>query len=98
MPSFGNRASSLMGSTLESDFGIKQSVRLPLGEGTVNQVQVGSAQDEGAASEGLAPGGVWLEARALRKIYGDGASAITILDGIDLSLRQGEMVAIVGPS
>jgi lipoprotein-releasing system ATP-binding protein len=87
-----------MGSTLESDFGIKQSVRLPLGEGTVNQVQVGSAQDEGAASEGLAPGGVWLEARALRKIYGDGATAITILDGIDLSLKQGEMVAIVGPS
>jgi lipoprotein-releasing system ATP-binding protein len=64
----------------------------------VNQVQAGMAQDEGAAPEGSVPGGVWLEARGLRKIYGEAASAITILDGIDLSLRQGEMVAIVGPS
>jgi len=63
----------------------------------VNEVQDSVARDE-SASEGLTPGGVWLEARSLRKVYGAGASAITVLDGIDLSLSPGEMVAIVGPS
>src|SRR6266699_3333248 len=63
----------------------------------MNEVQETVAPDE-SASEGLTPGGVWLEARSLRKVYGAGASAITVLDGIDLSLSQGEMVAIVGPS
>jgi len=42
--------------------------------------------------------GACLEARALRKVYGSGPEAITVLDGIDLVLRPGEMVAIVGPS
>jgi lipoprotein-releasing system ATP-binding protein len=88
----------LMGSTLETEFRIKQSVWSPFGEGAVNHVQTDIPGNEGPAYEGLTPGGVWLEARALRKIYGSGASAITILDGIDLSLRQGEMIAIVGPS
>src|SRR5437660_10799094 len=64
--------------------------------GTVNEVEETLACDEGAASE--TPGGVWLEARSLRKVYGTGARAITVLDAIDLSLSQGEMVAIVGPS
>jgi lipoprotein-releasing system ATP-binding protein len=85
-------------SNLESEFGIKHSVRVPRGEETVNQVQENVASDESAASEGLTPGGIWLEARCLRKVYGTGASAITVLDDVDLSLRQGEMVAIVGPS
>src|SRR5207302_3082109 len=60
------------------------------------EVEETLACDEGAASE--TPGGVWLEARSLRKVYGTGARAITVLDAIDLSLSQGEMVAIVGPS
>ena len=64
----------------------------------MNQVQESVAPDESAAWEGLTPGGIWLEARSLRKVYGTGASAITVLDDIDFSLRQGEMVAIVGPS
>ena len=64
----------------------------------MNQVRESVASDEGFASDGLAPRAVWLEARALRKIYGSGEGAIHVLDGIDLSLRQGEMVAIVGPS
>jgi lipoprotein-releasing system ATP-binding protein len=56
------------------------------------------APDKIADSEAPAAGGVWLEARSLRKVYGSGASVITVLGGIDLSLRQGEMIAIVGPS
>ena len=64
----------------------------------MNEVQEPVASDANAAWEGIAPGGVCLEARSLRKVYGAGANAVTVLDGIDLSLRQGEIVAIVGPS
>lgn len=64
----------------------------------MNEVGETVAPDESAASEGLTPGDVCLEARSLRKVYGSGASAIAVLDGIDLSLHQGDMVAIVGPS
>ena len=39
-----------------------------------------------------------LEARSLRKIYGVGARALTVLADANLSLRRGEMVAIVAPS
>ena len=45
-----------------------------------------------------AVGGACLEARSLRKVYGSGPDAITVLDGIDLVLSPGEMIAIVGPS
>ncbi len=34
----------------------------------------------------------------LRKVYGSGAAAVTALDGIDLTLRRGEVVALTGPS
>ena len=46
----------------------------------------------------LAPDGLLLEARGLRKTYGSADSVITVLDSVNLSLRAGEMVAIVGPS
>ena len=39
-----------------------------------------------------------LEARDLRKTYGQGASAVTVLDGVNLEVAAGEMVAIIGPS
>ena len=64
----------------------------------MNQMQESVASDESASSEGLTPGGIWLEARSLRKVYTAGDTAVTVLDNIDFSLRQGEMVAIVGPS
>jgi lipoprotein-releasing system ATP-binding protein len=64
----------------------------------VSEVGTTVASDAHSASEGATPGGVWLEARSLRKTYGAGANSITVLDGINLSLGQGEMVAIVGPS
>ena len=41
---------------------------------------------------------VVLEARGLRKTYGSGARALTVLSDANLSLRRGEMVAIVAPS
>jgi lipoprotein-releasing system ATP-binding protein len=39
-----------------------------------------------------------LETRKLKKVYGEAPSAVTVLDGIDLEIRQGEMIAVVGPS
>jgi lipoprotein-releasing system ATP-binding protein len=64
----------------------------------VKAVEESLAPVEGAVSANEAPGWVLLEARCLRKIYRSAASTITVLDGVDLSLRQGDMVAIVGPS
>jgi len=45
-----------------------------------------------------AAGGPLLAARGLRKMYGAGASAITVLGGVDFDVTAGEMVAVVGPS
>ena len=39
-----------------------------------------------------------LEGRHLKKIYGSGESSVAVLLDANLSLRQGEMVAIVAPS
>jgi lipoprotein-releasing system ATP-binding protein len=39
-----------------------------------------------------------LEARGLRKIYGQGSSTITVLDRVDFAIERGEMVAVVAPS
>ncbi|MGO9641891.1 MAG: ABC transporter ATP-binding protein [Candidatus Acidiferrales bacterium] len=39
-----------------------------------------------------------LEVRELRKSYGLGEQVVTVLDGANLSVATGEMVAIVGPS
>ncbi|PFG17415.1 putative ABC transport system ATP-binding protein [Propionicimonas paludicola] len=39
-----------------------------------------------------------LELRGLRRVYGSGTTAVTALDGVDLSLQEGEFVAVMGPS
>ena len=39
-----------------------------------------------------------LQAKNLKKIYGSGNNAVHALDGVDLSVKKGEFVAIVGPS
>src|SRR5208282_1343028 len=41
---------------------------------------------------------VVMEARSLKKIYGSGAKSLAVLSDANLSLRQGEIVAIVAPS
>jgi len=41
---------------------------------------------------------VVMEARNLKKIYGAGEKSLSVLSDANLSLRQGEMVAIVAPS
>ena len=42
--------------------------------------------------------GELLRAEGLRKVFASGTQTIAPLDGIDLSIERGEMVAIVGPS
>ncbi len=42
--------------------------------------------------------GALLELAAVTKVYGHGASEVRALDGIDLTIRAGEFVAVMGPS
>lgn len=39
-----------------------------------------------------------IEATGLTKLYGSGASVIRALDGVDLTIRRGEFVAVIGAS
>jgi putative ABC transport system ATP-binding protein len=45
-----------------------------------------------------APAGVAIEATGITRRYGDGATAVDALRGVDLSVRSGELVAVMGPS
>ncbi len=44
------------------------------------------------------PGAPLIELRGVYKIYGAGESEVRALDGIDLDVRRGEFVAVMGPS
>jgi putative ABC transport system ATP-binding protein len=48
------------------------------------------------ASNGSAP--LAIEARDLVQVFGKGGGAVRALDGVDLRIAHGEMVAIMGPS
>ncbi len=54
--------------------------------------------DRQRAGAARAAGRVVLEARGLRKTYGAGERALTVLSDVNLSLGEGEMTAIVAPS
>ncbi|HET7121762.1 MAG TPA: ABC transporter ATP-binding protein [Solirubrobacterales bacterium] len=49
-------------------------------------------------SDGQAPGVPLLGAHGLERSYGEGATAVQALRGVDLEVSAGEMVAIMGPS
>ncbi len=54
----------------------------------------------GKADRQVAPGtnGPLLEARELRKSYASADAIITVLDGVNVTVAAGEMIAIMGPS
>src|SRR5437899_331631 len=39
-----------------------------------------------------------VEITGVDKVFGSGSSALTALDGIDLTVREGEFVSLIGPS
>jgi len=39
-----------------------------------------------------------VQTESLTKVYGNGEAAVTALDGVDVSIRSGEFVAVMGPS
>ena len=45
-----------------------------------------------------APSGVAVEACGLTRRYGEGETAVDALRGVDLTVRSGELVAVMGPS
>ncbi len=53
---------------------------------------------DGVAADDAGNTAVVLESRGLKKTYGSGEKSITVLADANLSLRRGEMVAIVAPS
>ncbi len=55
-----------------------------------------TASAEGLESKGLPP--AIIRMRDIYKIYGSGAAEVRALDGVDLTIRDGEFVAIMGPS
>jgi putative ABC transport system ATP-binding protein len=63
-------------------------------------VSVSSTQPSGDKGDRRTRSGypVAIEARRLSKIYGEGETAVHALAGIDLEVRRGEMLAIMGPS
>src|SRR6202048_3701067 len=63
-----------------------------------SETSMGSDAGVPGTPSGLRDTQVVLEARSLRKTYGVGARSLTVLTDANLSLRRGEMVAIVAPS
>jgi putative ABC transport system ATP-binding protein len=56
------------------------------------------AQDERGELPASVPGAPLLELRRVTKVYGTGQAAVQALRGIDLAIRPGEFVAVMGPS
>jgi putative ABC transport system ATP-binding protein len=57
-----------------------------------------SAHPADHESDGHDPGAPLLKATGLERSFGEGATAVRALRGVDLEVSRGEMVAIMGPS
>jgi len=70
----------------------------PNGNNPAEQAAATNAQPANAEVARVESGAAVLEGRNLRKVYGTGARALTVLDDANIALRKSEMVAIVAPS
>jgi lipoprotein-releasing system ATP-binding protein len=70
----------------------------PNGNNPAEQAAATNAQPANAEVARVESGAAVLEGRNLRKVYGTGARALTVLDDASIALREAEMVAIVAPS
>src|SRR5271165_1088088 len=52
----------------------------------------------GETAASMAPPGAPVMARALTRRYGEGGTAVDALRGVDVDVRAGELVAVMGPS
>ena len=50
------------------------------------------------SASGATHEGALIETRDLRKTYGAGSVEITVLDGVNVAVESGELIAVVGPS
>src|SRR6185295_5426817 len=57
-----------------------------------------SEGSKGATAEVPSVQGAVLELRGVSKVYGEGATQVHALLDVDLAVRPGELVAIMGPS
>ena len=60
---------------------------------TANGAEAGRGEADEAGA--MAPA---IETHGLEMVYGSGSTEVRALDGVDLTVEQGEMVAIMGPS
>jgi putative ABC transport system ATP-binding protein len=65
------------------------------GEGGSANLAVMSMTEERTPAS---PTGVAVAARSLARRYGEGATAVDALRGVDLDVKRGELVAVMGPS
>lgn len=56
------------------------------------------ARTAGSPNSPIAPGPVLLTITGASRVHGNGPQRITALDAVDLSVRMGELVAVMGPS
>jgi len=53
---------------------------------------------EAETAERQSPNGVALEVRGLTKVFGAGDAAVRAIDGVDMTVRRGEIILVMGPS
>jgi putative ABC transport system ATP-binding protein len=58
----------------------------------------GMAVREESKGEVAVPANAAVEARGLTRRYGEGTTAVDALGGVDIDVRSGELVAVMGPS
>jgi putative ABC transport system ATP-binding protein len=57
-----------------------------------------AVREESRGDNVVVPAGAAVEASQLTRVYGEGETAVEALRGVDIEVRAGELVAVMGPS